>query len=130
MASRLRRGSGHSPGSRPRAPVSVFLSKHLLRLLPEPSLAGSSFLYFQGALSLCRHGSRTFDLWTHSPVGLLSFFHQTSPSCRLISLRPSSVRLSRMAEQRARGLRVLTSPRGAVFSGTPSERERLCLGVR
>lgn len=71
-------------------------------------------------MPLCCHGSRTCDLWTHSPVGLLSFFHQTSPSCRLISLRPSSVRLSRIAEQYAQGLRVLTSPQGTVFSGTPT----------
>ena len=47
MASGLQRGSGHSPGSRPRAPVSAFLSEHLLRLLPEPSLAGSPFSNFR-----------------------------------------------------------------------------------
>lgn len=109
-ASRLLKGGGW------RRATSLARVPHTLSLCFPPSICGDFSLNlswpdprfssnFRVALSFCCHGSRTFDLSTHSPVGLLSFFRRTSLNYQLIPLRPSSVRLSIMVEQCAQGLR-------------------------
>lgn len=66
---------------------SRFPPRSLLRFLSEPFLARSSFSRL--ILGLPCHSvamvAEPFDLSTRSPVGLLSFFHQTAPSSQLIS---------------------------------------------
>lgn len=65
-----------SSGSQPRCSVTVFPSRCLLRFLSEPFLACSSFSPL--ILGLPCHSvamvAEPFDLSTHRPVGLLSFF--------------------------------------------------------